>query len=93
MTRFFHLKENLACDTHVMLKRVIRIVRGWINYHAISDNQRRVKSFIFMSERSLFRWINRKGGKRKTSWDSFSKLLKRVGYPDNFKTTSMFEAR
>lgn len=88
-----HLKENLACETREMVKRVIRIVRGWVNYHAISDNQTRVKSFIFMSKMALFRWVNRKGGKRKMNWGSYSKLLKRVGYPENFKTTSMFETR
>ena len=88
-----YLKENRACETQEMLKRVIRVVKGWINYHAISDNQRRVGSFIQLCRRALFRWIHRKGGKRKMNWNSFAKMLKRLNYPVSFKTTSMFVAR
>lgn len=87
-----YLRENLHQETDFTFKRVIRIVKGWINYHAISDNQQRVSSFIYQCERMLFNWINRKGGKRKTNWEKFSIVLKRVKFPKLFKTTSMFKA-
>jgi group II intron reverse transcriptase/maturase len=87
-----YLRESLSEETHKILERVGKIVRGWVNYHAISDNQRRVSSFILLSKRALFSWINRKGGKRKMNWERFGRLLKRVNYPSNFKTTSMFAA-
>jgi len=87
-----YLKENLSKETYTIFQQVKRMVLGWINYHAISDNQRRVSAFIQESKRALFSWINRKGGQRKTNWDWFGKLLKRIGYPQNFKTTSMFAA-
>jgi group II intron reverse transcriptase/maturase len=85
-----YLRENLSQETHKVLKRVKAVVRGWMNYHAISDNQRRVNSFILLSERAIFSWINRKGGQRKMSWEKFRKLLTQINYPQNFKTTSMF---
>ncbi len=85
-----HLRDNLNQETHTVLKRVIRVVKGWINYHAISDNQQQVESFIHISKREIFSWINRKGGKRKMSWEKCTKMLKRIRYPENFKTTSMF---
>jgi RNA-directed DNA polymerase len=85
-----YLKENLSKETYTIFQRVKRMVLGWINYHAISDNQRRVSAFIQESKRALFSWINRKGGQRKANWDWFGKLLKRIGYPQHFKTTSMF---
>lgn len=85
-----HLRENRNQETHQMLKRVKKIVVGWVNYHAISDNQRRVNSFILQSKRSLFSWINRKGGNRKMNWARFGDLLKKENYLQNFKTTSMF---
>lgn len=87
-----YLKESLSERTDKVLERVKRIVGGWVNYHAISDNQRRVSSFIWLSKRALFGWINRKGGKRKMNWDRFGKLMKQVNYPLNFRTTSMFAA-
>jgi len=85
-----YLKENLNEETHKTLERVKKVVAGWINYNAISDNQRRVRAFILLSERALFSWINRKGGKRKMNWERFGRLLKRMNYPSNFKTISMF---
>lgn len=85
-----YLKENLNQKTHVVIKRAKSIVTGWVNYHAISDNQRRVSSFIYQSVRALFKWINRKGGKRRMNWKNFMKLMNRLNYPRSFKTTSMF---
>jgi group II intron reverse transcriptase/maturase len=85
-----YLKENLNQKTQTVMKRVNSVVKGWTNYHAISDNQRRVYSFILMSKCVLFRWRNRKGGQRKLNWKQFSKLLKTTEFPESFKTTSMF---
>jgi hypothetical protein len=85
-----YLKENPNEETHKILKRVKKVVVGWVNYNAISDNARRVSSFIFESKRALFRWINRKGGKRRINWGRFGRLLKRINYPNSFKTISMF---
>lgn len=85
-----YLRGNLSEETHKILERVKRIVGGWVNYHAISDNQRRVSSFILLSKRIVFDWINRKGGNRKMNWATFGRLLKQINYPQNFKTTSMF---
>jgi len=85
-----YLKGNLNQETHQVLKQMRRVVVGWVNYHAISDNQRRVSSFILLSKRALFSWINRKGGNRKMNWKRFGNLLERVNYPQSFKTKSMF---
>ena len=85
-----HLKENLSTHTSKILEQVKRMVTGWVNYHAISDNQRRVSSFILQSKRILFSWINRKGGNRKTNWKKFGDIMKRIKYPQSFKTTLMF---
>lgn len=85
-----YLRKSLNQETKQIIALVKEIVVGWVNYHAISDNQRRVSSFILMSKRALFFWVNRKGGQRKMNWTTFGKLLKEMKYPQNFKTTSMF---
>jgi group II intron reverse transcriptase/maturase len=85
-----YLKKRQNQETKATIERVKTVVIGWGNYHAISDNQRRVSSFIEESKRILFKWINRKGGKRKMNWTTFGKLLKEMQYPHYFKTTSMF---
>ncbi len=86
------LKQNLAERTDTVIERVKRRIVGWANYHMISDNQKQVSSFIYWSRRILFAWVNRKGGNRRTNWVSFSNLLKRLKYPEYFKTVSMFKA-
>ena len=87
-----YLKKSLNQDMKAIILRVKRVVVGWINYHAISDNQRRVKSFLYESKKEILNWINRKGGKRRMTWVMFDRLLKETKYPQSFKTTSMFTA-
>ncbi len=87
-----YLKENSSAETGKVLERVKKVVKGWVNYHAISDNQRRVNAFIMLSKRTLQSWIRRKGGNRKMNWKKFASMLKQINYPLYFKTTSMFTA-
>jgi RNA-directed DNA polymerase len=77
-------------DTDELLRSVTRRAKGWVNYHAISDNSRRVGSFLLCVKKLVFKWINRRGGKRRTNWVKLVLRLNRVGFPKSFKTTSMF---
>jgi hypothetical protein len=65
------------------------MVRGWINYHGISDNLKRVGQFIHQSWRIIFRWFNRRGGRRRLTWEKRGLPLKMLGYPTKWKTRSM----
>ncbi|GGG09301.1 MULTISPECIES: group II intron reverse transcriptase/maturase [Cysteiniphilum] len=86
-----YLRENLNTnDTVGTVKTVIRVVQGWVNYHAVSDNNRRVNSFLESSKRIILRWLNRRGGKRKTNWDQLLIGLKLLGFPTKWKVKSMF---
>ncbi len=77
-------------DTDGLMRSVIRKVKGWINYHAISDNQRKVSSFLIQVKRIVLKWFNRRGGKRQMNWEKLVIRLNRVGFPKTFKTISMF---
>jgi hypothetical protein len=77
-------------NTDELMRSVIRKVKGWINYHAISDNQRRVLSFLRLVKRIVFKWFNRRGGRRRIIWEKLLIRLNRVGFPKTFKTISMF---
>ena len=85
------LQENRNTpNTPLLIERVKSAVRGWVNYHAVSDNQRQVSSFIHESRRILFRWFNRRGGKKKWNWERFARLLHRVKYPTPPPVKSLF---
>jgi RNA-directed DNA polymerase len=88
-----YLMDNLNTpDTVQLLKCVIVVVRGWVNYHAISDNNRRVGAFLELCERILFKWYNRRGGYRPVTWSRFSRLLKVVDFPKTWTIVSMYTA-
>lgn len=86
---YLRCQLNKRSKTQVLLD-VIRVVKGWINYHGISDNQRRVKSFIYQSKHVLYGWFNRMGGKRGMNWRRLTEVLKRVNFPEKWKAVSMF---
>lgn len=86
-----YLWDNLnTTDAAGVLTKVVQIMRGWINYHGISDNDRRVGGFIHKCKRHLFNWLNRRGRKRHIRWDKFSRLLVYINFPCRWKTISMF---
>lgn len=86
-----YLKENLNKQNKALvISMALRIIKGWINYHAISDNERRVNSFIYHSKHIIFRWLNRMGGKKKINWGRFAQILKKISFPEKWQTISMF---
>lgn len=86
-----YLWKNLTVDdTKYFLKRVAAVVRGWVNYHAISDNDRRVGGFVLASKRAIFRWLRRRGGRKRPNWERLAAMLNQAGFPEHWKTTSMF---
>lgn len=85
-----YLWKHRNADTKLVMKQVIRVVKGWINYHAISDNQRRVRAFTLVVKRIMLKWLNHRGGKRRTNWSKFTRMLKFAGYPENWRYHSMF---
>jgi len=85
------LKKNLNCqNTGEFLKLIVQIIRGWINYHGISDNGRRVNKFLEICRKLLFDWFNRRGRKGAMTWKKFPQIMNRVNFPRGWKTVSMF---
>jgi group II intron reverse transcriptase/maturase len=86
---YLRVQLNKQNKTQI-LYQVVRVMKGWINYHGISDNQRRVSSFIHHSKYIIHKWFNRMGGKRTTTWQRLRDILKKVNFPESWKTVSMF---
>ena len=88
-----YLWENLNAEEPAeILKTVSRVIKGWLNYHHISDNRKRVEAFLQCSRRIVFKWFNRKGRKHPLSWERFNRILDAVGFPHKGKTISMFKS-
>jgi RNA-directed DNA polymerase len=86
-----HLRDNLNVgNVEMALKGVVRRVKGWINYHAISDNHRRVSSFLSEVKISIYKWFNRKGNNRSLKWRDLPHWLKQINFPLRYKTIPMW---
>ena len=88
--REFLWKNLSAKRTKIILKTVVRVVRGWINYHNISDNSHRVEAFRKHVMRTIFKWVNRKGRKHPMRWNRLNRILDAMNFPKAGKVISMF---
>ena len=89
------LKEYLKKESNTkgigkVLEVVIRVVRGWVNYHAVSDNHRSIRTFLRAVSRLIWQWINRRGRKHLLSWEKLNQTLKSVNFPETWKTVPLF---
>lgn len=88
-----YLRKHLGTNNReLLIKRVIAVVRGWVNYHAVSDNTSRVKAFIRASKRILLHWFNRRGARKKMYWKRLERFLEQKGYPKCQIKHSMFQS-
>ena len=86
-----YLRENLnAPRTSLILAKVKAVVRGWAKYHTVSDNAKQVNSFIHESRRILFKWFNRRGGRKGMTWERFTNLMTRINYPATPSPISLY---
>ncbi|ODS23363.1 hypothetical protein AB835_09425 [Candidatus Endobugula sertula] len=88
--RQFLRKHLNTRNTVGVIKTVIRVIRGWVNYHGVSDNKRRVDQFLERSKRIILQWLNRRGGKHRVTWKRLLRALTALGFPKQWKTVSMF---
>ncbi|KTD20221.1 group II intron reverse transcriptase/maturase [Legionella israelensis] len=71
-----YLRENLnTSDTWGLLEKIVRVVKGWLHYHGISDNKRRVSAFLNYVKHIMFAWVNRRGRKNPINWTTFEKII------------------
>jgi len=75
-----------------LLPHMIRVVRGYLNYFAINDNQRRVRQFTYEVKRILYKYMNRRSQRRSFEWKQFTQILKEVGFPDSVPTRNIYFA-
>ena len=86
-----YLWKNLnAKQTGEILETVIRVVRGWINYHNVSDNSRMIDAFRTECMRITFTWLNRRGRRHPLTWGRFNKIMAAMKFPKAGTTISMF---
>lgn len=86
-----YLRSNLNHpNTAVVLDTVRRVVMGWFNYHAVTDNIRKLRAFLFITKRNLFWWFHRRSQRCKMTWNRLILLLAERKYPTCRITVPLF---
>ncbi|MGK5089350.1 group II intron reverse transcriptase/maturase [Bdellovibrionota bacterium FG-2] len=83
-----HIKKHRHEKT--LLKRITQVVRGYLNYFAVNDNQRRAKQFLREVRRMLFKWLNRRSQKRSITWKRLGEVLEKLGFPNHPHMRNLF---
>jgi len=71
------LKENRHGQVGGIIAEVNQKLRGHYNYYGITFNGRKIQSYYEQTKRMLFKWLNRRGGKR-MNWKEYANLLKAI---------------
>jgi len=69
------LRINMHTPIDELVKKLNTKLRGHYNYYGLSHNYRKIKGFKLYVERTLFKVLNRRGGKRKLNWEKFGRIL------------------
>ena len=70
------IRHNMHIPIGELIKKLNVKLRGHYNYYGLSHNFKKMKGFYKYAERSLFKALNRRGGKKKMNWDMFGKIKK-----------------
>jgi len=73
-----NIRQYIRMNCHMKLKDLIAALnirlRGHYNYYGVTFNIRSLERFYQGVRRSLFKWLNRRGGK-KLNWEKFSNIV------------------
>jgi len=70
------IKENRHRKLKELIPELNVKLRGHYNYYGITFNGKGVNSYYEQVQRSLQKWLNRRGGKPVWPWERFKKLIK-----------------
>ena len=74
-----NISKFIKLNRHMKLRDLIAAInvklRGHYSYYGITFNFRGICCYFLQVKRSLLKWLNRRGGKRKWNWEIFSLLV------------------
>ena len=72
---------RMKLKTREIWEQVQVKLRGHFAYYGVTDNWEGIVRFAYQVRRLLFKWLNRRGGKRHLSWEKFQLMEKRMPLP------------
>ena len=69
------IKQNRHMKLRDLIAAINIRLRGHYSYYGITFNSKSISRFYWQVKRNLIKWLNRRGGKPKWNWETFSKLV------------------
>lgn len=73
------IKENRHTKKRELIEMIIRKLRGYWNYYAISGNSKAVADIYRQVNKLIFKWLNRRSDHKSFTWDQYNRFTKRAG--------------
>jgi group II intron reverse transcriptase/maturase len=74
-----NISKFIKLNRHMKLSDLIAAInvklRGHYSYYGITNNFKGIFRYYELVKRSLYKWLNRRGGKSRWTWDSFIHLV------------------
>jgi len=84
------LKTHRILPTRELMARVQAKLRGHIAYYGVTDNAKAVQRFLYEARRLLFKWLNRRGGRKPLRGEKFALLMAPFPFPKARVVVSLF---
>jgi RNA-directed DNA polymerase len=69
------IKDKRSLKLKLWLPQLRRKLMGFVNYFGLPDNSRSLSSMHDYVLHSLYKWLNRRSGRRSYNWSNFKKML------------------
>jgi group II intron reverse transcriptase/maturase len=76
--------------TRELWQSACMVLRGHYAYYGVTDNSRGIERFAHQAKRLLYKWLNRRGGRRCLTWDKLVLMEKRFPLPKPRIRVSLF---
>ena len=74
------IRENRHLKGKQFIEELNRRLQGHYNYYGLRGNSESIYRFYKWAKQCAFKWLNRRGGKRKSfTWEAFERALDRLG--------------
>ena len=75
------LKANRTMPTRELVEKVAVKMKGHYAYYGVTDNTKGISRYAYEVQRSLLKWMNRRGKRGCMNWEKFNLLLKKFPLP------------
>ena len=84
------LKKHRILPTRELMAMIQAKLQGHIAYYGVTDNSEAVQRFLYEARQLLFKWLNRREGRKPLRGVKFALLMEQFPFPKARVVVSLF---